>query len=213
MVHAGQTYGESSPAAVRSVYDETLARLEWARSRLGEYGFPGLEFSVGDTPACSILDSFPGVDEIRPGNFVFYDLMQAGIGSCTVDEIAVVVACPVVAQHSERHETIIYGGAVHLSKDVMVRPDGSMSYGGVVLLDRGGAWSEPLANARVRSLSQEHGILAVDSDADWDVLGKVPVGDLIGVIPVHSCLTADLLNCYLTQDGTWISMMERHCGR
>jgi len=33
------------------------------------------------------------VDEIRPGNFVFYDLMQYRIGSCSVGQIAVAMAC------------------------------------------------------------------------------------------------------------------------
>ena len=38
-----------------------------------------------------------------------------------------VIACPVVALHPERKEVIIYGGAVHLSKDNYT--DGVVKYG------------------------------------------------------------------------------------
>ena len=79
--------------------------------------FPDLITSYGDTPSCSLADNFEGFDEIRPGNFVYYDVMQYHIGSCSLDEIAVAVACPVVAIHPERNEVVIYGGAVHFSKE------------------------------------------------------------------------------------------------
>ena len=64
---------------VLRLHDETLTRLERARNWLMEYGFLGLEISIGDTPACSILEEFAGVDEVRPGNFVFYDVMQLSL--------------------------------------------------------------------------------------------------------------------------------------
>ena len=56
-------------------------------------------------------------DEIRPGNFAYYDVMQYHIGSCNMDNIAVAVACPVVAVHPQKNELVIYGGAIHLSKE------------------------------------------------------------------------------------------------
>ncbi len=76
-----------------------------------------LKLSVGDTPGCSLLPDFPGVDEIRPGNFVFYDAEQLEIGSCASNQIAVALACPIVARHPERNEVVLYGGAIHLSKE------------------------------------------------------------------------------------------------
>ena len=74
------------------------------------------------------LKSF-GVDEIRPGNFVFYDLMQAQIGACSLDDISVAVACPVVARHPERSQIVIYGGAIHFSKEQLRLANGAPSYG------------------------------------------------------------------------------------
>jgi hypothetical protein len=35
---------------------------------------------------------------------VFYDLEEVHIGSCSFDDIAVSVACPIVAKHAHRRE-------------------------------------------------------------------------------------------------------------
>ena len=204
--HAGQTYGAHGAEAIVVCAAETLARLEQARAGLMADGFLGLELSVGDTPASSVLADFTGIDELRPGNFVFYDLMQLRGGSCTAADVAVAVACPVVAIHPERHELVLYGGAVHLSKEHLVRPDGSADYGAVALVTERG-WNTPLAGAWLRSLSQEHGVVRAEPDTFAAVFDAVQVGDLLAVIPVHSCLTADFLKGYLTLDGEWIDMM------
>ncbi len=59
--------------------------------------FPDIIISYGDSPSCSLADDLNGFDEIRPGNFVYYDVMQYHIGSCQMDDIAVAAACPVVS--------------------------------------------------------------------------------------------------------------------
>jgi len=33
-----------------------------------------LKISYGDTPTCCVSENFPGVDELRPGNFIFFDM-------------------------------------------------------------------------------------------------------------------------------------------
>ena len=67
---------------------------------------------MGDTPAATLCTNFNGVDEIRPGNFVFYDLMQHSLGVCAIEDIAVKMVCPVIAKHVSRNEIVIFGGAV-----------------------------------------------------------------------------------------------------
>jgi len=135
-------------------------------------------------------------DEIRPGNFVFYDLKQERIGSCSEQEIAVAVACPVVAKHAERNEIVLYGGAVHLSKDSFVDQDGTQVFGRVALFEDD-SWSSSLPDTFVSSLSQEHGIVRTTAE----ILSRVHVGDVLVILPVHSCLLAYLLQDYHTLDG------------
>ena len=166
------------------------------RERLTVMGLHNLEISVGDTPTCSTLDRFPGGDEVRPGGFVVYDLRQLQIGSCREDEIAVAVALPVVAKYEDRGELLVYGGAAHLSRDYQVRPDGSPTYGAIAgWAERG--WGGIVPNAYVASLSQEHGL--VKGDAAF--IARVHLGDVLPVIPVHSCLLAYHIREYVTLDG------------
>ena len=144
--------------------------------------------SLGDTPSCSLLDNFNGVDEIRPGNFVFYDLMQEQLGSCRMEEIAVVLACPLVAKNVARLEIAVYGGAVHLSKEYILDEKGNKCFGKMVFLQDSG-WPEVLPRTRMLSMSQEHGIIQVERS----VFDNLQIGDLIGIVPVHSCLTAEAM--------------------
>jgi D-serine deaminase-like pyridoxal phosphate-dependent protein len=74
-------------------------------------------------------------------------------------------------------------------------------------LPAGQGWGPLIPGAWVRSLSQEHGIVRADPATFAAVFGQLQVGDLVTVIPVHSCLTADVLKRYLTLDGEWIEMM------
>jgi D-serine deaminase-like pyridoxal phosphate-dependent protein len=201
LTHAGQTYGATSLEEIVAIYEETAVRLNRVRDLLHAEGH-SLLVSVGDTPACSLVEDFGRVDEIRPGNFVFYDLMQQRLGVCTPDEIAVGVACPIVAKHERNHRVILYGGAVHLSKDSMV-VNGEVIYGRVARLSKDG-WGQMLYGSRLVSLSQEHGILQTDP-ATFDSLD---VGDVLVVLPVHSCLTVDLYGRYTTLASESITKMR-----
>ena len=126
--HAGHTYRMRSVDGIRRIHRQTLEAMQQLKARYA-HRFPDLVLSIGDTPSCSTMDEFEDIDEIRPGNFVFYDLMQVQIGSCSPDLIAIALACPVVALHPERSEIVLYGGGVHLSKDRSTLPDGQEFYG------------------------------------------------------------------------------------
>ena len=112
------------------------------------------------------------------------------------------MACPVVAIHPGRNEVVIHGGAVHLSKDY-IEEDGKKCFGKVVSLNHRG-W-ETQIRGTVTALSQEHGIVRL-SDED---IADVKIGELIGIIPIHSCLTADLQGHYLATTGEWIEKMPK----
>jgi D-serine deaminase-like pyridoxal phosphate-dependent protein len=202
LTHAGHAYHAKSMREIRQVYDDTVERMTRLRDGLLSEGFEDVQMSVGDTPTCSLVADFGDVDEIRPGNFVFYDIMQLELGACSEEEIAVAVACPVVAKHEERNEAIVYGGAIHLSKESIAGPDGTPIFGHVALPTEHG-WGPVVPGGCVSSLSQEHGIVRLPDH----VLDGLHVGDVLMVLPVHSCLTANLLKAYRTLDGVTITAM------
>ena len=198
--HAGHTYKCRTRHAIKEEHSKSLnimAKLkDEYRSR-----YPNLIISLGDTPSCSVADDFSGVDEIRPGNFVFYDLTQNLIGSNSIAQIAVALACPIVALHKERSEIVVYGGGVHFSKDRIEDKEG-LVFGRVV--EKGNnTWGDLIPNTYVKSLSQEHGTISIPK-GDID---NYKIGDYLMILPVHSCMAGNTMKSYTTFDGEVISRL------
>ena len=198
--HAGHTYQCRSHKDVIQVHNSSLDIMAKLKK---EYiiQFPNLIISLGDTPSCSIADDFLGVDEIRPGNFVFYDLTQHKIGSNAISQIAVAMACPIVAIHKDRSEIVVYGGGVHLSKDRLEDKEGVIF--GRVVRKTENAWGDIIPNMYVKSLSQEHGIISVPNNE----IDNYKIGDHLMILPIHSCMTANLMKGYTTLGGQNISRL------
>lgn len=200
--HSGHSYRARTRENLQAIWDTALDRLRFARNLLGD---PALEISLGDTPCCSTVASLQGADEVRPGNFVFFDLMQLEIGSCGEAGLAAAVACPVVGVYPGRGQLVVHGGAVHLAKESLTDERGQGVFGklGTLVTAEDGATGlgPVLHQAPLASLSQEHGVVNVDQDLFAGLLGDLEIGDLVLVYPVHSCLTCDLHRRYHTLDG------------
>ncbi len=199
--HFGNTYSAASRDEIVQIYKSSIDTLLALKSHFQAI-FPDIQLSIGDTPSCSIINDFVEADEIRPGNFVFFDVMQWKLGSCSFDDIAVALIAPVIAKHPERDEIVIHAGAVHLSKEFIVDENGNKIFG---LISRfsDGKWSDPIEHAFVTSLSQEHGIVKIRGHE----IHSIHPGDLLAILPIHSCLTANLMRSYQTKDGKVIEMM------
>ncbi|HSV75955.1 MAG TPA: alanine racemase [Bacteroidales bacterium] len=188
MTHAGHTYQAQNLSEIQCIHKTGMELLSNLKSHfMGSIQNPVL--SWGDTPTCALATDYYGADEIRPGNFVYFDLMQWQLGVCSLADIAVAVAAPVVALHPARNEIVVYAGAVHLSKEVAHCPVGKPHFGLVVITEPSGKWKILEKPVYLRRISQEHGVIATDEALSW----RLAPGDLVGILPVHSCLTADLL--------------------
>ena len=190
--HAGNSYACRSKQAIAKIHHESIQKLVLLKKMFFEQ-YPSLILSVGDTPTCATMDDFTLVDEFRPGVFVFHDSMQLQIGSCGFDEIAVAMACPVVAVHKDKNEILIYGGSVHFASDRLIDHNGTIIFGKVVE-NTGAGWGSIVENVYIKKLSQEHGILK----ATPEYIENINVGDIIKVIPVHACTTANLYESYVS---------------
>lgn len=189
--HAGHTYPGRSEQKVAETAKSVLQKLEILHQQ-----FPNLPICYGDTPSCSVLEDFGPATQLSPGNFVFYDWMQVQIGACSPDEIAVDVACPVIATFPERQQVLIHGGAVHFSKEAIENNE-QLSFGKPIL-------NSDSPQNYLKSVSQEHGILQCSKD----VFAKIKVGDIIKIFPIHSCLTANFMRAYHTETGAVIDHMN-----
>jgi D-serine deaminase-like pyridoxal phosphate-dependent protein len=182
--------------------------MQRVRGSVVNAGVEKCRISVGDTPGCSLVEDLGGVDEIRPGNFVFYDAMQWRLGSCSEEDIAVALACPVVARHPQRDELVIHGGAVHLSLSHLPDEEGKPIYGFLASKSDNG-WGAVVEGAVVTSLSQEHGVIR----GGRAFVEDTRVGDIVTIIPIHSCLTVNLMRQYLSLDGGIISCYRLNTGK
>jgi D-serine deaminase-like pyridoxal phosphate-dependent protein len=194
--HAGHSYGCKTEEQIMKIHTDSIEILKNLKSNYQE-NYPELILSTGDTPTCSVAEDFTEVDEIRPGNFVFYDLTQNNISSNTIDEIAVAVACPVVAKHPERNELVVYGGGIHFAKDRFEHPIFGTTFG-LPVQSSGTTWNAPMKNVYVKSLSQEHGIVSMEKDQ----IAHFELGDIVYILPVHSCMTGHAMKKYVSiKDG------------
>ena len=202
LTHSGHAYHVADGQELKRIHQtasESLLRLK--KHYLQR--FPEMIVSVGDTPTCSQLPVPAGMDEIRPGNFVFFDVMQFALGSCSLEDIAVALICPVVAIHPNRREAVIYGGAVHLSKEATLLPPDQESIFGLAISWDGKNWDTADLLGKVISLSQEHGIISLTQPGC-----NLKPGNLVAILPVHSCLTANLMRKYYDLEGTLIETMN-----
>jgi D-serine deaminase-like pyridoxal phosphate-dependent protein len=198
LTHAGHTYRCRSIGEIQAAHHECLEQLRLLKQKYRS-NYPQLMITIGDTPGCSVADEFDDVDEIRPGNFVYYDLMQVQIGACAADQIGVAVACPIVAKHAERHEIVIYGGGIHFSKERLEHKVYGIIYGQVVE-KKGDGWGQLIPSVYLRSLSQEHGVVVVGPER----FDEYHLGDLLYVLPIHSCMTANLMMGPLSESYKFI---------
>lgn len=218
LTHAGHAYRRMALTEAKALFHDISEQIQALTHHIRR--FDGLEdldipVSFGDTPLCSQLDAFPGFDELRPGNFVFYDFMQYAFGACKIDDIAIVMACPVISEGGS-HKFIVHGGAVHFSKDFLLtnlkhKPvEEGKNFGWQVNFSDTG-WT-PYSNSYLKSLSQEHGQVY---NGSTPMLDK-DLGELAYFLPIHSCLTADLMmRCFTVEDGKLgeeIRMMKAHPG-
>lgn len=195
-MHAGHTYSCRSAGEVRELIIPILNKIKELKS---EFQAP---VCFGDTPSCSVINDLSGIDQLSPGNFIFYDWTQYKIGSCTPDQIAVAMFCPVVAKYEQRNELLIHGGAVHFSRDSFT--ENGITYYGVVAESRDSGWGNPLPENKLIRISQEHGTVQCTED----FFTSTEVGDIIPVLPIHSCLTADCMGGYIDLDGNSIDHMK-----
>lgn len=182
LAHFGHSYLAGDKHKIHEIWHTGIEQLQQLKQK-----YPGSKISAGDTPCCSRVEDLSGADEIRPGNFVFYDLMQVLYGSCSSDNVAVAVHCPVVAVYPDEMKIVLHGGAVHLSKD-SIEINGKRIFGQVGIVDEMGL-PHYLPDCYITALSQEHALIQTPPQH----LPLFSEGQTVAVMPVHSCLTASCM--------------------
>jgi D-serine deaminase-like pyridoxal phosphate-dependent protein len=197
LTHAGHAYRATTPEEIRRIALQEQELMLEAAHRLQRAGIPVPSISIGSTPTVRACQNvLPGITEIRPGNYVFFDYTQLLLGSCRLEECALTVIATVVSRAEGR--LVIDAGALALSLDpgpvhLLQHP----SFGAVLTSEGGQLSIDP--HLRIVRLSQEHGVLVADPPDSLQE--RYPIGSRIRILENHSCLTAALYDSYWVCDN------------
>ncbi|WP_406277640.1 DSD1 family PLP-dependent enzyme [Embleya sp. NBC_00896] len=195
LTHAGESYfaytAEERRLAAKNERDTAVAAAE----RLRAAGLPVTTVSVGSTPTAHAAEDLDGVTELRAGNYVFFDLVMAGIGICQIEDLALSVVVTVIGHRREHGWIVTDGGWMAMSRDrgTAVQPQ-DQGYGLVTDLD-----GNLIPGLLMTAASQEHGTLTARDGAH---LPDLPIGTRLRILPNHACATAAQHRGYHVVDGT-----------
>ncbi|MFF2331506.1 MULTISPECIES: DSD1 family PLP-dependent enzyme [unclassified Streptomyces] len=195
LTHAGESYFAHTPEGRRLAAENERDTAVAAAQRLRTSGLPVGTVSVGSTPTAHAAEDLTGVTELRAGNYVFFDLVMAGLGVCRVEDLALSVVVTVIGHRPEHGWIVTDGGWMAMSRDrgtaVQAQDQG---YG--LVLDLAG---NPIPNLVMSAASQEHGTLTARDGAH---LPDLPVGTRLRILPNHACATAAQHRGYHVVDST-----------
>ena len=186
MTHAGHAYGASGLEQVQEIAKQEGQIMIETAKLLKKEGFSVDQISVGATPTVRISGRVNGVTEIRPGNYVFNDMTQVRLGVAAVEDCSLRVASRIVGKPAV-DRLIIDAGAKSLALD-----QGAHGTKGL----RGFGYIVGHPELTITRLSEEHGIVEIKGQC------SLSVGDLIEIIPNHSCPVANLTDSVaVVEDG------------
>lgn len=159
-------------AAQLSALNDLVAEAKHAFERSG---VPLHVVSAGSTPTLWKTHEIVGVNEMRPGTYIFNDRTTAEIGACAVEDCALTVLATVVST-AVPGQAVIDAGAKALGREP-IRGADSEGFGALL--------EDPAVV--VKSMSEEHGILDL-ARSSW----RPRVGDRVRVVPNHVCIVVHL---------------------
>lgn len=185
LTHAGHAYACKGYEEVQAIGRREGELMVGAADALRQRGIIVNEVSIGSTPTAQFGGRIPGVTEIRPGNYVFFDATQVALGVARPEQCSLRVISTVVSRPAP-DRAIIDAGAKVLALDQGAHGGGAVS--GFGLLENK-AW-------KLTRLSEEHGILEGN---DLPEIGKQ-----LSIVPNHACPVVNLADTVHVSDGqTW----------
>lgn len=191
VTHAGESYGLVGADALAVCAEQERAAAVAAATALRAAGLPCPVVSVGSTPTAHCARDLTGVTEVRAGVYVFFDLVMAGVGVCTTDDIALSVLTTVIGHQRERGWIIVDAGWMALSRD-RGTADQAVDQGYGLVCDIEG---RVLGDVIVVSANQEHGVVALRPGAAG-ALPDLAVGAKLRILPNHACATGAQFDGY-----------------
>ena len=195
--HAGHGYGAESEDALRDVADaEARILLDLAR-RIRALGIDVGEISVGATPTARFSVGQQGLTEVRPGNFIYFDRTQVGLGAAEWDDCALTVLARVVTKPAP-DRLILDSGSKTLTNDLARGFSPAPGYGTVLQSLDGEQRPDP--SLVVERLSEEHANVRATAGSH-----ALEPGDLVRIVPNHSCVVSNMVDAAWLVEGSMVA--------
>jgi D-serine deaminase-like pyridoxal phosphate-dependent protein len=182
--HAGHAYHAGSYDELAGIAATEAGIMVGLADTLRAAGVQVDEVSVGSTPTSSFAPTQRGITEMRPGNYVFYDRTQVGLGSAKISDCAMFVVASVVSRPAP-DRVILDCGSKTLTNDGC-RGFAPTPGHGLVFLSA--SEDVPDTDVVVERLSEEHATCRVPVDS------PLRPGDRVRVLPNHSCTVTNLMD-------------------
>ena len=202
MTHAGSSYALRTPEALAAMAERERAGCVEAARRLRADGYACEVVCVGSTPTALSARSLEGVTEVRAGVYVFFDLVMAGIGVCTADDVAMSVLCTVIGHRPDAGWIITDAGWMAMSRDRGTQQQ-ERDYGYGLVCDEAG---KPVPQLAFNEANQEHGVLQWQGDAACALEQRFPLGSRLRILPNHACATGAQHERYVVLPASGESM-------
>jgi len=199
--YRGACHNETHSAALQRVMTETRDRMLHVATRLKDttllhHDQDNFVISMGSTPSMSVFENreYNGfrITEIRPGNYVFHDMTQVGLGAATLQQCALTVLSTVVSKHRDttgRERLFLDAGSKILTSDnnTHTRGYGCILYNATTMV--------PLPHIQLTALSEEHGWVYIRGGS------TLAIGDRVRIVPNHACVVVNTQNHTYLVDG------------
>lgn len=185
--------GEKERAELRAGVNDFLER---ALARLEHAGLQVETVSGGSTPTAREGHLFVGVNEIRPGMYIFNDRNMMGVGVAGIEDCALSVIATVVST-SVPGRAIVDAGSKTFSSDRYLADDGKGF--GLIEID---------PETELEHLSEEHGHLNISRSTR-----EYRVGERLAIIPNHVCSTVNMHNRIYGVRGERVETVWEVAGR
>ena len=196
LAHAGHAYHAHSEDELCAMAKDEAATLRDLSARCRRDGIVIEEISAGATPPARFSLQQAGFTEFRPGNYVYFDRTQVALGAATIDDCALTVLARVVSKPAA-DRVIFDSGSKTLTNDGARGFTPAPGFG--VVLDRDG---RPDASLLIERLSEEHATVKATGGAT-----PLEPGDLVRIVPNHSCVVSNLVDQAWLVDGGAVEPM------
>ena len=195
MTHCGASYDCRTQAEFEVISEQERALTVRAAERLRAAGLPCPIVSVGSTPSIHYATDLTGVTEARVGVYVFGDLVQANLGTCSTDDIAIGVLASVIGHNRPHGRVLVDAGFLAMSRDRGMA-DGPADWGYGAICDAvTGEIMDDVAIVDQPGARHHH-------RAEWgNRLDRFPIGSRVRILPNHACATAAAYDRYHVIDG------------